>query len=58
MHLTDTQTVLLYFGFSAAVSSMPEPDANSGTGYTWLYHFLHVLAGDLSHVVGSRIQKP
>ena len=55
MHFTDTQILLLYFGFSALVSTMPEPSGNSGLLYCWAYHFLHVLAGDLSHVVGSRI---
>ncbi len=37
-------TVVIYWIFSAAVSSMPEPGANSNPGYLWLYRFLHSLA--------------
>lgn len=50
--------VLLYFVFSAVVSGMPEPDATAGLGYRWAYHSLHVLTGDLSQWIGSRIPKP
>src|ERR1700730_12662820 len=31
--------VLIYWIFSAAVSSMPAPAANNGAGYLWLYRF-------------------
>ena len=58
MHLTTAQALLCYFVFSAIVSGMPEPDAQSGVGYRWAYSSLHVLAGDLSQLIGSRIQKP
>ncbi len=43
-----------FYVFSAAVSSMPEPVATSGRFYVWLYHFTHVLSGDLSQYIGSR----
>jgi len=58
MSITATKALLCYFVFSAIVSGMPEPDANSGVGYRWAYHSLHVLAGDLSQVIGSRQPKP
>jgi hypothetical protein len=32
---------------------MPAP--NGSAGYTWLYNFLHTVAGNLSTVVGSKI---
>ena len=47
-----------YFVFSAVVSGMPAPAADSGTGYKWAYHSLHVLAGDLSAYIGSRPLPP
>ena len=49
--------MLLYFAFSAIVSGMPEPTSASGVGYRWAYSSLHVLAGDLSQLIGSRIPK-
>lgn len=58
MHLTATQALIGYFIFSAFVSGMPEPSASSGTGYRWAFHSLHLLAGDLSQMIGSRISKP
>lgn len=33
--------------FSAAVSAMNSPDANSSKGYRWLYRFTHLLAANL-----------
>ena len=49
--------VAFYF-FSAFVSGMPEPSASSGTAYRWAYGSLHVLAGDLSQLIGSKVPKP
>lgn len=49
--------VLIYFGFSAFVSGMPEPGPDAGVGYRWAYHSLHVLAGDLSAQFGSRLPR-
>jgi hypothetical protein len=40
--------VALYWIFSAAVSSMPEPGSGATSGYLWLYRFLHTLAGNIS----------
>lgn len=49
--------MLAYFVFSAGISGMPEPSSSSSVGYSWLYHSLHILSGDLSSLFGSRIQK-
>jgi len=57
MHITATQAILGYFVFSAIVSGLPDPDATSGVAYRWAYSSLHVLAGDLSQLIGSRIPK-
>ena len=45
----------LYWIFSAAVSSMPEPGAGGSAGYLWLYRFLHTTAGNITTALGSRI---
>lgn len=50
--------IAAYFVLSAIVSGMPEPQANSKLAYVWAFHSLHVLVGDLSALVGSKIQKP
>lgn len=42
-----------WYVFSAVVSGMPAPGANSGAGYQWAYHTLHVLAGDFGQFIGS-----
>ena len=47
--------VVIYWIFSAAVSSMPEPGANSNPCYLWLYSFLHSLAGNITTVFGTKI---
>ena len=59
--------VAIYWIFSAAVSSMPEPAAyrpgasrpepavNGSAGYLWLYRFVHTIAGNLTTAFGSRI---
>ena len=38
----------IYWIFSAAVSSMPDPGANGSPGYVWLYRFLHTTAGNIT----------
>src|ERR1700686_3535211 len=45
----------IYWIFSAAVSAMPEADAQSHPGYLWLYRFAHTVAGNITTVFGSRI---
>jgi hypothetical protein len=45
----------IYWIFSAAVSAMPEPDAQNHPGYLWLYRFAHTIAGNITTVFGSRI---
>ena len=47
--------VAVYWIFSAAVSSLPEPDAQSHPGYLWLYRFAHTIAGNVTTAFGSRI---
>ena len=47
--------VVLYWIYSAAVSSMPDPTANTNPGYTWLYRFLHTLAGNLTTAFAGKI---
>lgn len=47
-----------YYVFSAIVSGMPEPPANAGVAYRWVFHSAHILAGDLSQVIGSRVSNP
>jgi hypothetical protein len=36
-----------WYVFSAVVSGMPAPATASSAAYRWLYHSLHLLAGDL-----------
>ena len=33
---------------------MPDPGANSNPGYTWLYRFLHTIAGNLTTAFSSK----
>jgi hypothetical protein len=47
--------VAMYWIFSAAVSSLPEPNAEGGAGYLWLYRFLHTTAGNITTALGNRI---
>src|SRR3989442_14530745 len=47
--------VVLYWIYSAAVSAMPDPAANTNPGYTWLYRFLHTIAGNLTTAFSAKI---
>ena len=47
--------VVLYWIFSAAVSSMPDPNGGSAPGYLWLFRFAHTVAGNITTVFGSKI---
>ena len=47
--------VVIYWIFSAAVSSMPDPDSTGNPGYRWLFRFLHTLAGNITTAFGNRI---
>jgi hypothetical protein len=47
--------VALYWIFSAAVSSMPEPPADGAPIYVWLFRFLHTLAGNITTAFGNKI---
>src|SRR5437763_1223441 len=47
--------VVIYWIFSAAVSSMPVPSSNTGAGYLWVFRFLHTLAGNVTTVFGRSI---
>jgi hypothetical protein len=46
--------VASYWVFSAAVGSMPEPDSNSAPGYSWVFRFLHTLAGNITTAFGKQ----
>jgi hypothetical protein len=47
--------MVLYWIFSAAVSSMPDPGANTAPMYGWLFRFLHTVAGNISTAFASKI---
>src|SRR5438105_2799729 len=47
--------VVIYWMFSAAVSSMPDPSANGSPAYRWFFRFLHSIAGNITTVFGSKI---
>jgi hypothetical protein len=47
--------VAIYWIFSAAVSSMPDPAPEGSPGYLWCFRFLHTVAGNITTVFGSRI---
>src|SRR5207244_9171791 len=47
--------VAIYWIFSAAVSSMPDPVSGRSAGYLWLFRFCHTTAGNITTVFGSRI---
>lgn len=47
--------IAAYWIFSSAVSAMPAPMPNGNPGYTWLYQFLHTIAGNLTTAFGSKI---
>src|SRR6266581_3624271 len=47
--------VVIYWIFSAAVSSMPDPAGNGSSGYLWLYRFLQTIAGNITTAFGSKI---
>ena len=48
-------TAVVYWIFSAAVSSLPEPTPTACAGYIWLFRFLHTIAGNLSTAFGNRL---
>jgi hypothetical protein len=50
-----TVAVALYWVFSAAVSSLPEPGPNGNATYVWLYRFCHTMAGNLTTAFGNKI---
>ena len=47
--------VVLYWIYSAAVSSMPDPGTNTNPGYAWLFRFLHTIAGNLTTAFSGKI---
>ncbi len=47
-------SLIAYWGFSAIVGGMPEPDENSSRGYQWAYNSLHILAGNLTKAISAR----
>jgi hypothetical protein len=47
--------VAIYWIFSAAVSSMPDPQPDGSPGYLWCFRFLHTVAGNITTVFGNKI---
>jgi len=47
--------VAIYWIFSAAVSSMPDPRTVGSAGYLWLYRFLHSIAGNVTTAFAGKI---
>ena len=47
--------VVLYWIFSAAVSSMPDSPANGAPIYVWLFRFVHTVAGNITTAFGNKI---
>ena len=47
--------VVIYWIFSAGVSSMPDPGSGGNPGYLWLFRFLHTVAGNITTAFGSKI---
>ena len=47
--------VVIYWIFSAAVSSMPDPVPNANAGYRWLFRFLHTIAGNITTAFAGKI---
>ncbi len=47
--------VVIYWIFSAAVSSMPDPQTVRSAGYQWLYRFLHSIAGNVTTALSGKI---
>jgi hypothetical protein len=47
--------VVIYWIYSAAVSSLPEPGTTGSPAYLWLYRFSHTIAGNLTTAFGGRM---
>jgi len=45
--------VAIYWVFSAAASSMPDPKPGDAGGYVWLYRFVHTMAGNLTTALST-----
>ena len=45
--------VVLYWIFSAAVSSMPEPPSNGSAVYLWFFRFCHTTAGNIATALST-----
>ena len=45
----------VYWIYSAAVSSLPEPAKDGSPLYQWLYRFSHTIAGNLTTALSGRI---
>ena len=49
--------MVIYWMFSAAVSSMPEPAPNGSPAYLWFFRFLHSIAGNITTAFGGKIPR-
>lgn len=46
-----------YYVMSAAIGSLPSPDAESHKFYRWFFQFSNTLAGNLSRALASKLPK-
>lgn len=44
----------LWWVASAAISAMPMPAENSGSGYKWFFAFAHTVAGSVARVIAMK----
>lgn len=54
MHLSTENAVLLYAGFSAICSAMPELPPNSNFFLVWLHNALQLLGANLNKLVPTK----
>lgn len=47
----------VYYVLSAAIGSLPMPDATSGKGYRWFFGFANTLAANVTRALASRLPK-
>lgn len=50
-------TLILYWFFSAIVSGMPSPKADSSLGYQWAFGALHTMAGAVGRVMAAKFPR-
>lgn len=48
--------LVAYYVLSAAIGSLPAPQANSGMFYVWFFKFSNTLGGNLTRAFASKIE--